>query len=199
MAEEETVDQTAPGTVEQGSSDLDKLVGDAVAKAAMAIEEKYKSNIAGLDRKNTELAKELESEKTAHMNDKEKAEYERTKFKEDLDKREKALADKQWDIDVADTLSAASLPVDLKRLMQRPVDGDSMQRWIENLTAYEAKREKEIRNEILLKNGGPAPRAGAAPTTATQEELDKFDFTAFATHAEAMAAWEKLIAATRVA
>jgi len=194
MAEQEPDAKQEPEAEPDKQTDLDSMVSAAVAKAAAAIEEKYKSNIAGLDRKNTELTKELESEKTAHMNDKEKAEYERKKFQEDLDKRERALSEKQWDIDAADTLSAASLSVELKQLMQRPKDRESMEAWIEAFTSYEAKRDKVLRNEILIGNGGPKPKSGEPPTGIDPSDMDWNKFRSkYASHAEALDAWLKLV------
>lgn len=54
-------------------------------------DKKYKSQMDGLNRRNTELEKELESEKKAHMKAEERQEYERKQYEQNITDREAAL------------------------------------------------------------------------------------------------------------
>ena len=197
MADEKDLQEPeSPGAADQPS--LDELVGTAVAKATAEIEEKYKANISGLHKRGAELEKELESEKTAHMNDKEKAEYDRERYEEDLTRREAVIKKAQSDAMITRGLADAGLPPEAREFVIAPTSDEETKAWAGKILAVmKAGIEKGV-NEALLRNGGPAPRAGATITPM----VDKgFDWAAWEGKpvAEKNAAWEQYLEAASAA
>lgn len=199
MADEVTdvVEQPVTEVEQPKTLDVEAKLAEMDAKLS-----EYKNSISGLDRKNTELSQALESERTAHMTDKEKAEHDREQYAENLTRREADIEKAQFEIMFTRGLADAGLPPEARDFVIAPTNDDETKVWTTKVNAIiKAGIEKGV-NEALLRNGGPAPKAGATITPMTQAQVDKgFDWAAWEGKpvAEKNAAWEQYLEAASAA
>jgi len=84
MADDQAQDDTAQDEKANDTSDINARIEAAVAEATAKASERFKSEIAGLNRRNSELENTLEEQKKASMSEKEKLEYELNKEKAEI-------------------------------------------------------------------------------------------------------------------
>ena len=176
MADEVT--QEGADKPAQETPNLEEMVGKAVANAVAQVEGKYKNDLAGVHKRNSELEKDLESEKEAHMSDKELAKHGREKAEADLKRRESEVAHAQLELLLTNGLAEAKLSPKLRKLMAAPTDADGLKAWIEAYTDL-VKNDSDARvNRSLIDSGGPAPKVGDEPLKPmTEKEVDSFNWS----------------------
>lgn len=121
MADDVT-DQGTPESVDQGKKDVD---GKKVETAATEkkpefdpeafkadIEKRFKTEINGLNRRNSELEKKLEEAEKAKMTEKERAEFDLKRAKEEADKARREAQEFQLERTRLERLYAAGLDAD---------------------------------------------------------------------------------------
>lgn len=166
MSEEEQVqakEQESVFTQEQQTV-LSDLLEKARLDVSSELDTKYKSEIAGLNRKNSELAKEAEELKKSSMD-----EGERHKF--ELEKREQALAAKERDLTIKTNREAAlkyitenKLPLDSIDLISTS-DTEVMMSSLEKFKAV-VDGERAAALESYKTNGGDRPPSGGSSEVA---------------------------------
>lgn len=134
---------------------MEKMKADLQAD----FDKKYKSQIAGLDRKNQELAKELESEKVAHMKAEERREYEAKQREQALAERESAI--KQRDIDFHKMRLLAKYGLD-EGFMPR-IQGETPEALEEDIKSLKSYiTDKFVNPEVNTRlASGPKPAGGS--------------------------------------
>lgn len=138
-------------------------------------DKKYKAQIAGLDRKNQELSKELESEKMAHMKAEERREYEAKQREQALAEREAAI--KQRDIDFHKMRLLAKYGLD-ETFMNR-IYGDTPEALEEDIKLLTSSMNDKYVNPEVNKRlaSGPKPAGGSGPSDAvnifTDDKVNK--------------------------
>ena len=167
---------------EKQELELEKELESVDSKIQTAIDEvqkQFKSEIAGLNRKNSELEKELETERKTKMTDLERVQFE----KEAAEKRAAALEAQQEEYKVDQMimagLSAKEINVGVKSLMSRPATADELLNWINNFTtSVESEVERRVNERLKGKDPGTSEKKGPA------KKLDSFADGQTATEAE---------------
>ncbi len=150
---------------------MEKMKSDLQAD----FDKKYKSQIAGLDRKNQELAKELESEKLAHMKAEERREYEAKQREQQLEERETAI--KKRDIDFHKMRLLAKYGLD-ENFMPR-IQGDTPEALEEDIKILKSfMTDKYVNPEVNTRlASGPKPAGGSGTSDAGASALTMDKYT----------------------
>ena len=137
-------------------------VDDKIKAAVTAAIDGVKGEIAGLNRKNTELETELESEKKAHMTDSKRLEYEREQKDTALAEREQRVTELERNNRITDGLATAGLDLSAKELMVIPSTDEDVAAWVaRQMTFINAEVEKRVAEALTT---GPKPKGSPGPT-----------------------------------
>jgi len=157
---------------EKQELELEKELESVDSKIQTAIDEvqkQFKTEIAGLNRKNSELEKELETERKTKMTDLERVQFE----KEAAEKKAATLEaqQEQFKVDqmIMAGLSAKEINVGVKSLMKRPGTADELVNWINTFTA---SVETEVERRVNERLKGKTPDSSGQQ--ATTKTLDSF-------------------------
>jgi type IV secretory pathway VirB4 component len=172
---------------ERGQQTEPKEVMDIDAKLA-EIEKRFKAEISGLNRKNTELEKELDKERVAKMSETERLKHE----KEAAEKRAADLEARQQEYQVEQMilagLAGAKINPAVKQLMQRPETDAAINDWVKTFAGI-VDAEAEIRVNERLKGKAPQASTQRGPVKA----LENFKDGQNASEAEFLAYLEKTL------
>lgn len=155
-------------------------IDEKIASAIAEQEKKFKSEINGLNRRNSELEKlaaerekALEAERTAHMSEKEKAQHEIEKQKEEALRYIEEGKKAKWEMMILKGLSDSKLGSEVMQLMTPPTDEESLSKWISTLNSY-VKNSADARVNANLLANAPNPKAGDGVQQGlmTRAELD---------------------------
>lgn len=160
---------------EQSQNDVDSKITAAMAE----IEKKFKTEIAGLNRRNTELEKELETEHKSKMTETERLKFE----KEAAEKRAADLEAKQQEYQTDQMIMAGLAAKDInataKSLMVKPGTAEELVAWMTTFTkTIESEVERRV-NERLT--SAPPKASDKKPVGKT---LETFEDGKSATEAE---------------
>lgn len=170
MAEQENISEQQPET--DAGQGVNKETMDSAIKQAMAdMDKKYKSMIDGLNRRNSELEKQLETEKQEHMSEKEKSEYQFKRQQQELEARERALQQAQLDMMITNGLAGAKLSTNLRKLMSTPANEESLGEWVTQFQAL-VKAEADARVNAALVGQKSAPQSGNGAATKPAFDLE---------------------------
>lgn len=180
MAEEAKQDQV--GTQDQGSNDakmdLETLKADLKAELSSEFENKYKSEIAGLNRKNSELSneltqksKEVESEKQKGLSDLEKMQLELDQVKKSQMQAEKDALVARNTASAKDLLREAELSPDFVEFLNVE-DIEKMNSGIDQLKGLADTMKKTFAQEFAKSNGQSAPKTGVLPLSDKKKQSD---------------------------
>ena len=169
-------EQREPEPKEQEPEKREPTVKEQI-DSAMAV---YKGEIAGLNKRNSELEKELkraakdkEDLAKAHMSDKERHEFDNQKREEDMARREAVVEEQQREAMINLALSANGVDASAKELMQTPKTPEEADAWTALFQeAVKAGVEKGV--NVALAKGNGAPKSGAG-SGVTAKLLDSFE------------------------
>jgi len=162
MSDEVTIPDVEP-VADTTEETAEVSVDDKIQAAITAAEERFKADVAGLNRRNSELEKELESEKVSHLSDKEKLEYEKQLRETDLADREAKLAEAVRVNMITNGLASNKLDISVANLMRTPATAEELQTWVTDFSVMvQTETEKRV-NEALT---GSAPKSGPTPGNA---------------------------------
>jgi len=148
-----------PKVEEPKEENVDNKIKEAMDKYS----EQVKSEISGLNRRNTELEKELEAEKTAHMSDKDKLEYEKEQRDKDLAEREERLVEAERKNVITSGLAEKGLDLSVSNLMNKPTNAAELVAWLET---FESLVNPEVEKQVNIRlSAGGKPTSGGTPTT----------------------------------
>ena len=156
MADEDTGAEAEGQQHQDETPDVDSKIAAAIEEAKKSIADQFKSEIAGLNRRNTELEGELESEKKARMSEKERAEYEREQKDKEIAEREQKLAAAERASTIASGIADRKLDPDVRKLMTTPTTAEEFQTWANN---YEALQASYIERQVNERLAGRAPES----------------------------------------
>lgn len=126
------------------------------------LEEKYKKQLAGLDRRNSELENQIEEMQKEKMSEKEKAQFELEKAKKEREQIEVEAKNYRVGLLKAQSINEAELPSEAAEFITAE-DEDGIKEQIARLKDFLDKNFKS-REEYLSKFGkGTPPKSGNSP------------------------------------
>ena len=152
----ETTQETTPQDESQAEKTVDEKIAEAIAEVAQG----FKKEVAGLNRRNSELEKELAEERKAKMSEEEriKAEIEEAKKEAEAERSEAAKLRKERLIDKA--LYDVGLPVEFAK----HITGDDEESINDSVTSFNSYVDtivnKKIEEEINKRLAGKPPEGG---------------------------------------
>lgn len=165
QAQAETQEQEPEETQ---SGDLAKQIEEATGKVKAEIEAQFKSEISGLNRRNSELEKKLDEEAKAKMDEKERIEFEKKQAKEETEAAKKEADEYRVKLIRERLTHEAELSADFVALLRGESEGD-IKTEIEGLKKLIAREaEKHLESEY----GGKKPTASTGKAV-TWAEIQK--------------------------
>lgn len=160
-----------------------ELTIDEKIEAAIAAQnERVKAEMSGLNRRNSELEKELEDAKIANMTEKEREKHEIAQLKQENEQYKTRQADIERKALITEGLASNSIDPSAMELMREPKDSDSILGWVANFNArVESEVAKRV-NERLA--GAPTPKSGVKTPSADYQgkrgqDMSKEEFDAY--------------------
>jgi arsenate reductase-like glutaredoxin family protein len=154
MAEEVTGEQVE-GQVTQTEPTMD------IEARFAEIEKRFKAEISGLNRKNSELVKELDEEKKAKMTEAERLQLEKKQAEAKAAELEEKLTAFETEQMITAGLAENKIPLAVKALMKKPGTQEELTKWVKAFsTAVESEVERRV-TERLTKS--KAPQSSAEP------------------------------------
>jgi len=150
-------------------------VDEKIASAIAEQNERVKAEMSGLNRRNSELEKELENEKIANMTDKEREKHEIAQLREENEQYKTRQADIERKALITEGLASNSIDPSAMELMREPKDSDGVQGWVSNFNArVESEVAKRV-NERLA--GAPVPKSSGNQAQVNYEGKKGEDMT----------------------
>jgi len=150
---------------------VEELIQTKIKEAQIEFESKYKAEIAGLNKANSKLQKDLEAKELEKLDEKSRAakEIESAKAEKEKILRETEEIKKQRIIETA--IFDAGLPKEFAKRINGS-DEDEIVKDVKAFTTYfEAEVNKRIEVEVNKRLGGKAPLNGALPKGKTVTEI----------------------------
>lgn len=166
MADEEKVNEAEPEQEPQ-SNDVD--VDSKIQAAIQEVQKQFKSEISGLNRRNSELEKELESERKAKMSETERYKFEKEaaeKRAADLEARQQEYQTEQM---ITAGLAAKEINVTVKSLMKRPETAEDLVEWV---NIFNKTVESEVERRVNQRLAGKTPES--SPNKEPTKNLQSF-------------------------
>jgi len=155
MSDEVNTEVEAP---EEQQPQTEPTVDEKIAAAIAAQTESFKAEINGLNRRNTELEKELENEKIAHMSEKEREKHEAEQLRIENEQLKAHAQEIQRKALITNGLASDGLDPSVMSLMREPKDESELEGWKAQLNKLiEPEVQKRV-NERLA--GTPKPKGG---------------------------------------
>ena len=159
-------DVTEPEVEPKEEQPQEPTIDEKIAAAKAELEERFKSEISGLNRRNSELEKELENEKIAKMNEKEREKHEAEQLRQENERLKADAQAIQRKALITNGLASDGFDPSVMSLMREPKDETELEGW-------KAHLKKLIEPEIAKRVN---ERLTAAPKPKGTSENPDVDF-----------------------
>jgi len=133
------------------------------------LEEKYKKELAGLNKRNSELEKKVKLTEQEKMTEAEKLEAERKELQAEKD----SIKRERINLQIIKELASVGLPADFANRISGETD-DEIEADVKALNRYLETRAHELSEaEIAKRLKGDSPKGGDTKTKLTEAEIEK--------------------------
>lgn len=171
MAEEqvqvEKQEQVESQAKEQDTQDIEKMIAEANAKLKAELEERYKKEIAGLNKRNSELEGKVKKTEMEKMSEAERIEAERR----ELEAEKQAIKQQKIDLMVARELASSGLPEEFAKRISGETEDEIKAdvKWLKDFLTSKAHELSE--GEIAKRLGGEPPKGGQKTDVSTLQGM----------------------------
>jgi hypothetical protein len=163
----EKQEQVESQAKEQDTQDIEKMIAEANAKLKAELEERYKKEIAGLNKRNSELEGKVKKTELEKMSEAERIEAER----KELEAEKQAIKQQKIDLMVAKELANSGLPEEFAKRISGETEDEIKAdvKWLKDFLTSKAHELSE--GEIAKRLGGEAPKGGQKPDVSTLQGM----------------------------
>ena len=171
MAEEqvqvEKQEQVDSQAKEQDTQDIEKMIAEANAKLKAELEERYKKEIAGLNKRNSELEVKVKKTELEKMSEAERIEAER----KELEAEKQTIKQQKIDLMVAKELANSGLPEEFAKRISGETEDEIKAdvKWLKDFLTSKAHELSE--GEIAKRLGGEPPKGGQKTDVSTLQGM----------------------------
>ena len=163
----EKQEQVESQAKEQGTKDIETMIAEANAKLKAELEERYKKEIAGLNKRNSELEGKVKKTELEKMSEAERIEAER----KELEAEKQTIKQQKIDLMVAKELANSGLPEEFAKRISGETEDEIKAdvKWLKDFLTSKAHELSE--GEIAKRLGGEAPKGGQKPDVSTLQGM----------------------------
>ena len=171
MAEEqvqvEKQEQVESQDKSQDTQDIEKMIAEANAKLKSELEERYKKEIAGLNKKNSELEGKVKKTEQEKMTEAERIEAER----KELEAEKQTIKQQKIDLMVAKELANSGLPEEFAKRISGETEDEIKAdvKWLKDFLTSKAHELSE--GEIAKRLAGDTPKGGQKTDVSTLQGM----------------------------
>ena len=171
MADEQVQDvnqeQVESQAKEQGTQGIETMIAEANAKLKTELEERYKKEIAGLNKKNSELEGKVKKTEQEKMTEAERIEAER----KELEAEKQTIKQQKIDLMVAKELANSGLPEEFAKRISGETEDEIKAdvKWLKDFLTTKAHELSQ--GEIAKRLGGEPPKGGQKPDVSTLQGM----------------------------
>ena len=171
MAEEqvqvEKQEQVESQAKEQDTKDIETMIAEANAKLKAELEERYKKEIAGLNKRNSELESKVKKTELEKMSEAERIEAER----KELEAEKQTIKQQKIDLMVAKELANSGLPEEFAKRISGETEDEIKAdvKWLKDFLTSKARELSE--GEIAKRLAGDAPKGGQKTDVSTLQGM----------------------------
>jgi hypothetical protein len=173
MADDKQVQDVNQEQVDETKQDSQLNVEELIAQKTAEIAEQYKKELAGLNKRNSELEKKIKLTEQEKMTEAERLEAERKELQAEKD----AIKREKINLQIIKELASVGLPADFANRISGETE-DEIKADVKALKEFLDKKAHELSEaEIAKRLKGDTPKGGQNPTgkTMTREAFQKLD------------------------
>ena len=151
----------------QDTQDIETMIAEANAKLKTELEERYKKEIAGLNKRNSELEGKVKKTELEKMSEAERIEAER----KELEAEKQTIKQQKIDLMVAKELANSGLPEEFAKRISGETEDEIKAdvKWLKDLLTSMAHELSE--GEIAKRLGGEPPKGGQKTEVSTLQGM----------------------------
>jgi len=163
----EKQEQVESQAKEQDTQDIEKMIAEANAKLKAELEERYKKEIAGLNKRNSELESKVKKTELEKMSEAERIEAER----KELEAEKQTIKQQKIDLMVAKELANSGLPEEFAKRISGETEDEIKAdvKWLKDFLTSKARELSE--GEIAKRLAGDAPKGGQKTDVSTLQGM----------------------------
>ena len=163
----EKQEQVESQAKEQGTKDIETMIAEANAKLKTELEERYKKEIAGLNKRNSELEGKVKKTELEKMSEAERIEAER----KELEAEKQTIKQQKIDLMVAKELANSGLPEEFAKRISGETEDEIKAdvKWLKDFLTTKAHELSE--GEIAKRLGGEPPKGGQKTEVSTLQGM----------------------------
>ena len=163
----EKQEQVESQAKEQGTQDIEKMIAEANAKLKAELEERYKKEIAGLNKRNSELEGKVKKTELEKMSEAERIEAER----KELEAEKQTIKQQKIDLMVAKELANSGLPEEFAKRISGETEDEIKAdvKWLKDFLTSKAHELSE--GEIAKRLAGDTPKGGQKTDVSTLQGM----------------------------
>ena len=163
----EKQEQVESQAKEQGTKDIETMIAEANAKLKSELEERYKKEIAGLNKRNSELEGKVKKTELEKMSEAERIEAER----KELEAEKQTIKQQKIDLMVAKELANSGLPEEFAKRISGETEDEIKAdvKWLKDFLTSKAHELSE--GEIAKRLAGDAPKGGQKTDVSTLQGM----------------------------
>lgn len=163
----EKQEQVESQAKEQDTKDIETMIAEANAKLKSELEERYKKEIAGLNKRNSELEGKVKKTELEKMSEAERIEAER----KELEAEKQTIKQQKIDLMVAKELASSGLPEEFAKRISGETE-EEIKADVKWLNDFLTKKAHELsQGEIAKRLGGDVPKGGQKPDVSTLQGM----------------------------
>ena len=163
----EKQEQVESQAKEQDTQDIEKMIAEANAKLKAELEERYKKEIAGLNKRNSELEGKVKKTELEKMSEAERIEAER----KELEAEKQTIKQQKIDLMVAKELANSGLPEEFAKRISGETEDEIKAdvKWLKDFLTTKAHELSQ--GEIAKRLGGEPPKGGQKTEVSTLQGM----------------------------
>ena len=163
----EKQEQVESQAKEQGTKDIETMIAEANAKLKAELEERYKKEIAGLNKRNSELEGKVKKAEQEKMTEAERIEAER----KELEAEKQTIKQQKIDLMVAKELANSGLPEEFAKRISGETEDEIKAdvKWLKDFLTTKAHELSQ--GEIAKRLGGEPPKGGQKTEVSTLQGM----------------------------
>ena len=163
----EKQEQVESQAKEQDTQDIETMIAEANAKLKAEQEERYKKEIAGLNKRNSELEGKVKKTELEKMSEAERIEAER----KELEAEQQTIKQQKIDLMVAKELANSGLPEEFAKRISGETEDEIKAdvKWLKDFLTTKAHELSQ--GEIAKRLGGEPPKGGQKPDVSTLQGM----------------------------